>query len=46
MQNLDTNKAHGHDEINIGMIKICVNQFVNLWSVSLLKINTGSLLLE
>ena len=28
MQNLDSNKAHGHDMISIGMLKICSKSII------------------
>ena len=37
-QNLDPYKAHGNRKSSIRMIKIWVNQFVNLYSLSLIKL--------
>lgn len=37
IQNLDLNKAHGHDKISIRMIKICDKPFVNLRNLSLIN---------
>ena len=39
IQNLDSNNVHGHDKISIRMklIKIAVNQFLNICSLSLIN---------
>ena len=37
IQNLDLNKAYGHDKISIRMIKICDKPFVNLRNLSLIN---------
>ena len=38
IQNLNLNKAYGHDKISIRMIKICDKPFVNLRNLSLINV--------